>query len=64
MNDSIHPAASHHLPFFITAPGGTDVLMVLMGLILLGAVVGFGIFLLWLHTLPERMAHRSHKLQF
>ena len=28
------------------------------------AVVGFGILFLRLHTLPERMAHKSHKLQF
>lgn len=59
-----HPAASHHLPPFITAPGETDVLMVVMGVFLLAAVLAFGILFLRLHSLPERMAHRSHKLQF
>jgi hypothetical protein len=49
---------------FITAPGETDVLMVVMGIILLLAVMMFGILFLRLHTLPERIAHRSHKLQF
>lgn len=60
----LHPAATHHLPGFITAPGGTDVLMVVMGIILLLAVMGFGILFLRLHSLPERMAHRTHKIQF
>jgi hypothetical protein len=59
-----HPAATEHLPSFITAPGETDVLMVAMGIVLALAVLGFGILFLRLHTLPERIAHRSHKLQF
>jgi hypothetical protein len=60
----LHPAAPHHLPLFITAPGDTDVLMVAMGVLLFGAVLMFGILFLRLHSLPERMAHRTHKLQF
>ena len=64
MADSLHPAATHHLPSFITAPGETDVLMVIMAAILLLAVLGFGILFLRLHTLPERMAHKGHKIQF
>ena len=64
MNKSLHPTASHHLPGFITAPGETDVLMVVMAVILVLSVLGFGLLFLRLHTLPERMAHRGHKLQF
>src|SRR5262245_41808633 len=64
MAESIHPVASHHMPAFITAPGETDVLMVVMGVILALAVLGFGIVFLRLHTLPERMAHKAHKIQF
>jgi hypothetical protein len=60
----LHPAASHHQPAFITAPGETDVLMVVMGVVLIVSVVGFGVFFLRLHTLPERIAHSRHKLQF
>src|SRR5262249_42812351 len=56
--------ASHHMPAFITAPGETDVLMVVMGVILALAVLGFGLVFLRLHTLPERMAHKSQKIQF
>ena len=64
MNESLHPAAPHHLPGFITAPGETDTLMVVVGIILIAAVLGVGNFYLHLHTMPERMAHKSQKLQF
>lgn len=64
MSGSIHPSAPHHLPGFITAPGDTDILMVVVGIILIGAVLMVGNLYLRLHTLPERMAHKSQKLQF
>jgi hypothetical protein len=64
MDELLHPKAVHHLPLFITAPGETDVLMVVTGLFLLFAVVMFGVFFFWLHSLPERIAHKSHKIQF
>lgn len=63
MNESLHPAASHNLPSFITAPGETDVLMVAVALILVASVLMFGILFFRLHSLPERLAHRGHKLQ-
>jgi len=59
-----NPLAPHHLPPFITAPGETDTFMVVMGIFLLFAVLGVGLLFLRLHTLPERMAHKSQKLQF
>lgn len=59
-----HPAATEHLPIFITAPGDTDVLMVVTAVILALSVVAFGLIFFRLHTLPERIAHRGHKLQF
>lgn len=61
---SLHPAATQHLPMFITAPGETDVLMIVMAITLAAAVVGFGVLFLRLHTLPERVAHKSQKIQF
>jgi hypothetical protein len=64
LSDSVHPAAPHHLPGFITAPGESDTLMIVVGLVLIGAVLMVGNFYLRLHTLPERMAHKSQKLQF
>ena len=64
MSESLHPSAPHHLPSFITAPGDTDVLMIVVGIMLIAAVLGVGNLYLHLHTLPERMAHKSQKLQF
>ncbi|MCK1275615.1 hypothetical protein IVB46_10270 [Bradyrhizobium sp. 61] len=60
----LHSAAPHHLPGFITAPGDTDILMLVVGIILIGAVLLVGNFYLHLHTMPERMAHKSQKFQF
>jgi hypothetical protein len=64
VNESLHPSAAGHLPAFITAPGDIDVLMVVVGIVLIAAVLGVGNLYLTLHTLPERMAHKSQKLQF
>jgi NADH:ubiquinone oxidoreductase subunit 5 (subunit L)/multisubunit Na+/H+ antiporter MnhA subunit len=61
---SLHPAAPHHLPAFIAAPGETDVFMVVMAVVLTIAVLAIGLLFLRLHTLPERLAHKGHKLQF
>lgn len=60
----LHPATPHHLPGFITAPGDADILMIAVGIILIAAVVAVGNIYLRLHSLPERMAHKSQKLQF
>jgi hypothetical protein len=64
MAEPLNPVATHHLPFFIVAPGQTDVLMVVTAVILGLAVFGFGILFLRLHSLPERVAHKGHKIQF
>jgi hypothetical protein len=64
VSESLHPLAPHHLPGFISGPDDTDVLMIVVGIILIGAIVAVGNLYLHLHTLPERMAHKSQKLQF
>jgi hypothetical protein len=64
VSESLHPSAPHDLPGFITAPGDTDTLMVVVGIVLLISVLGVGNLYLRLHSLPERMAHKSQKLQF
>jgi hypothetical protein len=48
----------------MVAPGDTDYLMIGVGIFLILAVVGVGNLYLHLHSLPERMAHKSKKLQF
>ncbi|WP_210482855.1 hypothetical protein [Microvirga antarctica] len=60
----LNSAAPDHLPAFITAPGETDVLMVVVAIFLTLAVLGFGLLFLRLHTMPERMAHKAKKIQF
>jgi hypothetical protein len=62
MSEAIHPAAPDHLPSFITAPGETDVLMVVMAIVLLLFVLMVGVLYFRLHALPERFAHK--KVQF
>jgi hypothetical protein len=64
VSEELHPIAPHDLPGFITAPGDTDTLMVVIGIILIGAILMVGNFYLHLHTMPERMAHKSQKFQF
>src|SRR5262249_4266538 len=60
---ALPPKAVEHLPMFITAPGQTDVLMVVMAWILAFCVLAFGVLFFRLHSLPEHIAHRSHKVQ-
>jgi hypothetical protein len=64
MTDPQHPAAIQHLPFFITAPGDTDTLLNVVGLFLLAMILLTGLLFFTLHTLPERLAHKSQKIQF
>jgi hypothetical protein len=58
-----HPGAIDHLPVFVTAPGQTDVLFVVTVVLLIGIVLGIGLLYLHLHALPERVAHRTNKVQ-
>jgi hypothetical protein len=60
----MHRAATGHLPPFITSPGATDTLMVLMAIVLVAAVLAIGVFFFWLHSLPERLVHTSSKVHF
>ena len=64
MTTAIHPEATHHLPFFITPPGETDILMNVMIVFLALIVFLIGILYLRLHALPEHMAHGTQKVQY
>jgi hypothetical protein len=63
MNETLHPLAPHHLPAFVTAPGETDFLLNAMIVLVIGAVLMVGNLYLQLHSLPERMAHRTNVVQ-
>ena len=59
-----HPLAVQHTPFFVTSPGSTDILLVVMAALLVGAVLAVGVLFFWLHSLPERLVHNSTKVHF
>lgn len=63
MPAELHPAATDHLPIFITAPGETDVLFNVMVVFFVVVILLFGNFYLRLHALPEHMAHGASKVQ-
>src|SRR6202051_554833 len=57
-----NPIATTHLPFFITAPGDTDVLFNATLVIVVACIILTGVIFLTIHSLPERMAHKSKKI--
>src|SRR4051812_30417231 len=64
LSEQLHPLAPHHLPFFVPGADGSDTLTVVMGIFLIVTVLWVGTLYWKLHSLPERMAHKTHKLQF
>jgi hypothetical protein len=60
---TLHPAATDHLPFFITAPGQADGLFNAMIVFLIVVVFAVGLIYLRLHALPEHLAHGTSKVQ-
>ena len=62
LTDQLNAMTPHHLPFYIVKPGETDVLMIVTGIFLVLALLGVGNIYLKLHSLPERMAHKSKKI--
>jgi hypothetical protein len=56
-------AADHHLPWFITAPGQSDTLLIAMGIFLLVVIIVIGNLYFQLHALPERWAHHTSPVQ-
>ena len=62
MQGTQHPAASHHLPWFLTAPGDSDILFTITTILVLLIVFALGTVFFRLHSLPERLGHK--KLQF
>jgi len=50
------------MPFFITPPGETDVLFNITLWFVVACIVLTGVIFLTIHSLPERMAHKSKKV--
>jgi hypothetical protein len=57
-----NPIATTHLPFFITAPGDTDILFNITLWFVVACIILTGVVFLTIHSLPERMAHKSKKV--
>jgi hypothetical protein len=58
-----HAALTDHVPVFITAPGQTDYLFVVVIVLMLLIILAIGNFYFQLHAVPERIAHRANKVQ-
>jgi multisubunit Na+/H+ antiporter MnhF subunit len=58
-----NPVATEHLPFFITPPGQTDVLYNITLLFVIAMIILTGVIFLTIHSLPERLAHKTKKIQ-
>ncbi len=52
-----------HLPFYITAPGETDVLFGAVALALVAVVIGFGALYFTIQAIPDRIAKGTSKAQ-
>jgi hypothetical protein len=63
LTDQLHPMMPHDLPFFITPPGQTDVLFHIVAWFVVLCVIGIGVLFFTIHSLPERVAHRTKKVQ-
>lgn len=63
MSDAVNPLAPHHLPWFVTAPGDSDTLLVAMGIFLVVVILAAGNLYFQLHALPERWAHKRSPIQ-
>ena len=63
MNETIATASIDALPFFVTRPGQTDILFILVALALVMIVVGFGVLYLTVQAWPDRLAKGASKVQ-
>ncbi|SDP11842.1 hypothetical protein SAMN05428967_1262 [Phyllobacterium sp. YR620] len=63
MAEKMNPAVVDHLPSFIPVPGHSDWLFNAVVVFLLIVVLVVGNLYFQLHAVPERMAHRTSKVQ-
>ncbi|OYY13347.1 MAG: hypothetical protein B7Y70_02480 [Rhizobiales bacterium 35-68-8] len=58
------PISPAHVPWFVSAPGQPDILMIVMGIFLVLFTFILGLLVLRLHHLPEHIAHKGQKFQY
>ncbi len=60
---ALNPAATDHLPWFVSALGQTDVLLNVAAATLLFTIFAIGTLYLRLHALPDQIAHKANNNQ-
>jgi hypothetical protein len=63
MQSTLTPEAIELLPFWVTYPDGTDGLKIVVGIVLVLVLLGFGALYFTIQTIPDRMASGMHKIQ-
>ncbi|MBT8054183.1 MAG: hypothetical protein KJN69_09830 [Gammaproteobacteria bacterium] len=63
MNETTNTVIQEHLPFFITAPGETDLLFTAVNISLVLVLIGFGALYFTIQAIPDRLAEGSSKTQ-
>lgn len=63
MEQSYHAALTDHVPGFIAGPGETDYLFTAVVVLFVLIVLLIGNLYFQLHAVPERIAHRTNKMQ-
>ena len=56
-------SALEHLPFFVTAPGETDILYSAVAVFLVLVAIGFGALYFTIQAIPDRLADTTSKVQ-
>ena len=63
MNESSVTVAHELLPFYITAPGESDILFGAVAVFLVAVVIGFGALYFTIQAIPDRMVEGAGKAQ-
>ena len=63
MTETLTNVNYDHLPFYITAPGETDGLFIVVAIFLILVVIAFGAFWFTVQSIPDRMVEGTGKAQ-
>ncbi|WP_171236200.1 hypothetical protein [Ruegeria sp. HKCCA6837] len=63
LDSSISDEAMARLPFWVTPPGETDGFLIVVGILLVVVLLGFGALYFTVQAIPDRMAAGAHKVQ-
>jgi hypothetical protein len=63
MNEPAVKVVHDNLPFYITGPGESDILLIAVAIALAGIVIGFGALYFTIQAIPDRIAKGSSKAQ-